>query len=139
MVVAAIFGLFGIGDVILGMNADPAIAESLTGIAWEDLQASSPETANLSHPSGRSLGSSILSPSILSMAITLTAFRPGERWAWYALLIWPLWNAAVLILFFTAKRHPDFSPPPPMLSAPVFFSITALALGLSYRKFLPRA
>jgi hypothetical protein len=30
--VGVIFGLFGIGDVLQGMNADPAIAESITGV-----------------------------------------------------------------------------------------------------------
>jgi hypothetical protein len=87
----------------------------------------------------RSLGASILVVSILSLAITLTAFRRGQRWAWYALWVWPLWNVAIFVLSFTAERHPDFPPPPPMLSAPVFFTVTLLALILSYRRFFPRA
>jgi hypothetical protein len=139
IVVAGIFALFGIGDVILGMNADPAIAESITGVHWEDVQATSPNIANLIDLSTRSQGLTLIVVSSLSIAITLAAFRRGERWAWYALWIWPIWNAAILILFYLAERHADFPPPPPMLSAPVFFTITLLALVLSYRKFFPRA
>jgi hypothetical protein len=55
------------------------------------------------------------------------------------LWIWPLWQAFIFIVFVTAPRQPDFPPPPPMLSAPVFFTVTLLALILSYRKFFPRA
>jgi hypothetical protein len=137
-VVGAIFGLFGLSDVILGMDADPAIAESIAGVAWEDLQASSPRIANLIDMYVRSLGAGLLVVSILSLTITLTAFRRGERWAWYALWVWPLWNVAIFGLSFTAQRHPDFPPPPPMVSAPVFFTVTTLALILSCGRFFPR-
>lgn len=139
IVVGATFGLFGLGDVILGMDADPAIAESITGVPWEDLQASSPQIANLIDMYVRSLGSVMLVVSILSLAITLTAFKRGARWAWYALWVWPLWNAAIFGLSFTAQRHPDFPPPPPLVSSPIFFTLTLLALILSYHKFFRRA
>jgi len=139
IVVAAIFVLFGIGDVIRGMDADPAIAESIAGVSWEAIQSSSPAIASLIDLMVRSQGFTIAILSILSIAITVYAFRLGQRWAWYALWIWPIWNAAIFLLFFTADRQSEFAAPPPMLSAPVFFGITLLALVLSYRKFFPRA
>jgi hypothetical protein len=86
----------------------------------------------------RSLGSAMLVVSILSLAITFTAFQRGERWAWYALWVWPLWNVAIFVLSVTAERHPDFPSPPPMISSPIFFAITLLALVLSFRKFFRR-
>jgi hypothetical protein len=139
IVVGAIFGLFGLSDMILGMDADPAIAESLAGIAWEDLQATQPRVANLVSMSSRSLGAAIFVVSILSMSITLTAFRRGERWAWYALWVWPLWNVAIFGLLYTAERYPGYPPPPPLISAPVFLVVTLLALILSHRRFFSRA
>ncbi len=139
IVIAVIFVLFGIGDVIRGMDADPAIAESIAGIPWEDLQDSSPAIAYLIDLMVRSQGFTIIVLSILSIAITLYAFKPGERWAWYALWIWPIWNLAIFLFFITADRQTGFTAPPPMLSAPVFFSITFLTLVLSYRKFFPKA
>ena len=138
LIVAGIFTLFGIGDVIQGMDADPAIAESITGVGWEDVQATSPTIADLIDLMVRAQGLSITVLSILSIAITVNAFRRGERWAWYALWIWPIWNLAIFLFFFTADRQTGYAAPPPMLSAPVFFSITFLALVLSYRKFFPR-
>ena len=139
IVVAVIFVLFGIGDVIRGMDADPAIAESIAGETWENVQSTSPALADLVDLVVRSQGFTITILSILSIAITLYAFRPGERWGWYALWIWPVWNVAIFLTIFTADRHSDFSAPPPMLSAPVFFSITFLALVLSYRRFFRKA
>jgi hypothetical protein len=68
----------------------------------------------------------------------LANFKRGERWAWYALWVWPLWNVAIFGLSFTAERQPGFPPPPPMISSPIFFTVTLLALILSYRKFYPR-
>jgi hypothetical protein len=138
IIVAVIFLLFGVGDVIRGMDADPAIAESIAGQSWEEAQRSSPKLANLIDLMVRGQGSTIAILAILSIAVTYYAFRPGERWAWYALWILPVWNAAIFLAFITAERQAGFAPPPPMLSAPVFFSITALALVLSYRRFFPR-
>lgn len=138
IVVAVVFVIFGIGDVIRGTDADPAIAESIAGEPWEEVQSTSPKLANLIDLMVRSQGFTIAILSILSIAITLYAFRPGERWAWYALWIWPIWNVAIFLSFFTADRQSDFAAPPPMLSAPVFFTITFLALVLSYRRFFPK-
>jgi hypothetical protein len=139
IVVQAIFLLFGVSDLIQGMNADPAIAESITGVPWEDLKSSNPQIGNLIDMYVRSLGAAILAISVLSLAITLVPYRHGDRWAWYALWVWPLWNVAIFALSFTAERHPDFPPPPPLVSAPVFFAVTLLALVFSYRKFFPRS
>lgn len=137
LVISVLFVLFGIGDVILGTNADPAIVESITGIEWDVLQAASHDVATFINLSARMLGLTLLCFSLLTVAITLTSFRQGHTWAWYALWIWPIWYASLFILTFTAERSPDFPPPPPMMSAPIFFLITALTLLLSYRRFFP--
>ena len=85
ILIAVIFGLFGIGDVILGMDADPAIAESITGVAWPELQASSHRIANLIDLYVRVVGMHLIILSIITVAITLVGFRQGEKWAWYVL------------------------------------------------------
>ena len=136
---SVVFMGFGIGDMILGMDADPAIGESITGIPWEELRALSPEIANLVDMQVRALGAAIFFLSILSLSITINAFRRGQRWAWYTLWIWPLWNAAIFLVFLLAERQPAFPPPPPMLSAPILFVIALAGLALTYRKFFPKA
>lgn len=138
LVISVILGLFGIGDIIQGMNADPAIANSMIGMAWEEVQASSHEMANLIDLQVRSGGSQLLVMAILSIAISLTGYRCGQQWAWYAFWAYPLFMALNFFIFVTADRQSDFPPPPPMISAPVFFIIAVLVLLLSYRKFFPR-
>jgi hypothetical protein len=138
LVISVILGLFGIGDIIQGMNADPAIANSMIGIAWEEVQASNHEMANLIDLQVRSGGSQLLVMAVLSIAISLTEYRRGQQWAWYAFWVYPLFMALNFFIFMTADRQSDFLPPPPMISAPVFFIIFVLVLLLSYRKFFPR-
>jgi hypothetical protein len=137
LIISGILGLFGIGDMIQGMSADPAIANSMTGVPWEELQKSSPKIANLIDLQVRSGGAQLLTLSILSIIICLTGYRRGERWAWYAFCSYPLYMVLAFIIFLTADRQADFPPPPPMLSAPVFFVICVLVLLLSYRRFSP--
>jgi len=138
LLISIILGLFGMGDILQGMSADPAIANSITGVAWEELQVSSPKIANLIDLQVRSGGSQLVMLSILSIAICLAGYRRGERWAWYTLWVFPIWTALAFVTFLTAERQPDFPPPPPMLSAPVFFVVSVLALLLPIRKFFPK-
>jgi hypothetical protein len=135
--VSAIFLLFGLGDIIRGMDADPAIAESITGVEWEALQASDPAMANMIDLGVRSSGMGIFFLSILSIAVILFAFRPGQRWAWVVMWIWPAWMALIFLSFFTADLQPGFPTPPPMLSAPFFLAVTLITLALTRRKFFP--
>lgn len=138
LVISVILGLFGIGDIMQGMSADPAIANSITGIVWEELQRSSPEIANLIDLQVRSGGAQLVTLSLLSIAICLTGYRRGEQWSWYAFWAYPLFMVLAFFIFVTADRQPDFPPPPPMISAPVFFIVSVLVLLLSYRKFFPQ-
>ena len=93
------------------MAAEPAIGESITGVPWEELQASSPKVANLIDMQVRYGEASMFILSLLSLAITIYAFRPGQRWAWYTLWILPLWNVAIFLTTFVAERQPGFPPP----------------------------
>jgi hypothetical protein len=133
--ISLIVALFGIGDIIRGM---PDSAESITGMTWTELQASSPKIANLIDLQVRSGGEQLIILSILSIAICLEGYRRGERWAWYAFWAWPLLSALAFIVYLTADRQPNFPPPPPMLSAPIFFIVSVLALLLPYRIFFPK-
>jgi hypothetical protein len=136
--ISIIIGIFGAGDILMGMNADPAIAESMTGMAWEELQATEPGAAHLIDRQVRLGGAQLATLSLLSIIICLVGYRQGERWAWYALWALPLWMVLVFVLFLTSDRQPDFPPPPPLISAPIFIVVSALALMLAYRKFFSK-
>lgn len=62
--------------------------ESFTGQSWSALVSASPKTVDwILLTAGRMFGVHILVMTVLLFAITLTSFRRGERWSWYALLI----------------------------------------------------
>lgn len=136
--VAIIFALFGLGDVISGTAADPAIVVAITGRTPEEIGAADPRLLVLVDQQVRAGGGAILVYGALVAAIAWTSFRQGERWAWYALWTVPLLNVLIFLIMYT---HTDFSTgvlPPPLVSAPVFLSITVVALLLPIRRFFPK-
>ncbi len=135
LIISLIFGLFGFGDLMQGMDADPAIAESIIGATWEQTQTTSPEVAQLIDMQVRAGGVQLIVLSALSIVVCLLGYRRGQRWAWYALWIFPVWMVSTFLLYFTANRSLDMPPPPPMISAPIFFVITVFTLLLTYRYF----
>ena len=58
-----------------------------TGERWSQLASASPKTAEFASILFRLYGSYNVAFGTLAVAITLTAFRRGETWAWWALLV----------------------------------------------------
>ncbi len=138
-VVAVIFALFGLGDILLATGADPAIVQGITGLTPEELGAISPEALKLANLQTRASGAIFLTFGLLAAIVAWTGFRRGERWAWYALLTLPLLNILIFVVMYVSV---DFSAgvlPPPLLSAPVFLAITGVGLLLPIRRFFPKA
>jgi hypothetical protein len=65
----------------------PAGFEGYTGGSWDQLVATAPKTAGYITLVFRMYGIYIVAFSLLGVAIATTAFRRGERWAWWALLV----------------------------------------------------
>jgi hypothetical protein len=65
----------------------PAGFEGYTGGSWQHLVATSPKTAGYITLVFRMYGIYIIAFSLLAIAIATTAYRRGERWAWWALLV----------------------------------------------------
>ena len=61
--------------------------EGYTGGSWQQLVATSPKTAGFITLIFRMYGIYIVAFSLLAIAIAATAYRRGERWAWWALLV----------------------------------------------------
>ena len=70
-----------------GMPILPAGYEGYTGQQWSQLASASPKTAEFASILFRLYGSYNVAFGTLAVAITLTAFRRGETWAWWALLV----------------------------------------------------
>jgi len=75
---------------LLGPNSAPILSaeyEGFTGYSWSDLITTSPKAAEFMTLVFRMYGIYGMAFSLMAIAITVTAFRGGDRWAWWALLI----------------------------------------------------
>jgi len=75
---------------LLGPNSMPILKaeyEGFTGYSWSELIATNPKTADLLTLVFRMYGIYGVGFSLMAIAIAITAFRRGEAWAWWALLI----------------------------------------------------
>lgn len=61
--------------------------EGFTAHSWSELNSNSPAIANFITLLFRMYGTFNVAFGVLAIAITLTAFRRGERWAWWTLLV----------------------------------------------------
>jgi hypothetical protein len=65
----------------------PAGFEGYTGGSWQHLVATSPKTAGYITLVFRMYGIYIVAFSLLAIVIAAKAYRRGERWAWWVLLV----------------------------------------------------
>jgi hypothetical protein len=65
----------------------PAGYEGFTGLSWQTLAATSPMTADYIGVLFRMYGVFNVAFGMMTMAIAVTAFRRGDRWAWWTLLV----------------------------------------------------
>ena len=131
-----VIGLFGIGDVFGGMDADPAISAGITGLTPNEIRATSAEIAGLIDWHVRSGGLQLIAMGIIWGVILVTPFRRGERWSWYVMWTFPLWTLAVSASFLFIELKPDEPVPPPAMSGWVFGALAGLILVLSRRAFI---
>ena len=127
--------VFGIGDVIRGEDAGPAIVEGLTGVTFEEIEAVSPEAAKVIDLQARSIGFLLVYMGVALAAILLFGFRRWHRWAWLTMWVLPLWAITVSISMFLVDRPEGVRLPPPMVSGPIFFAYGVFWLTVSYKGF----
>ncbi|TAL40436.1 MAG: hypothetical protein EPN92_14765 [Chitinophagaceae bacterium] len=65
----------------------PAGYEGYTNYSWSELVSMFPKASDYITLLFRLFGVSNITFAIMAIAITVTAFRRGERWAWWTLLI----------------------------------------------------
>ena len=69
-----------------GKTILPAAYEGLTKASWADLLATAPTAARYMNVLYRTYGMYNVAFGVTTTIIVLTAFRRGDRWAWWALL-----------------------------------------------------
>ena len=77
----------GLNQIFLPESLLENDAQLVTGMTWSELKALSPVVSNLVSWLYGSLGVLKTSWSIMVLAITLTGYRRGEKWAWYTMLL----------------------------------------------------
>jgi len=82
-IVVLIFGLIWTFAPGISVGQD---LQSFMGKPWLDFVASNAKIASFISLFGRVLGVQLIIIGILAIAITLTAYRRGEKWSWYVLL-----------------------------------------------------
>ena len=115
-------------DALIGNDVQHVIGMSLS-----ELEASSPESVELVRFLYGIIGNLKTSWALLVLAITLTGFRRGEKWAWYTLWLVPAVLVAQGIIHSILLG--DISE---MLQWIPTTSISLLGLLLPIRKFFPR-
>jgi hypothetical protein len=102
-------------------------------LSLSDLEMSSPVAMDFVFWIYGSLGLLKVSWSLFVLAITLTGFRGGEKWAWYT-----LWSVPALLvstgLFNTIYIGDVYQ----MLQWVPILSLSLVGLFLPYRKFFPK-
>jgi hypothetical protein len=108
-------------------------AQRITGISLSELKALSPAATKLIFWLFGTLGNLKISWSQFLIAITLTGYRKGEKWAWYTMWLAP----AVLVsqAIFDTIFLGDFNE---VLKWIPITTISVVGLLLPYRKFFPK-
>ena len=65
---------------------------------------------------------------LFGVLIAAYALRRGERWAWYAMSLWPLWMIAQTLRAWSSGKNAE------AISAVVLLVVALGALALSYRR-----
>src|SRR5262245_11030551 len=77
-------------DYLLGPGSKPILAagyEGFTGHSWQELMTTSPSAAAFMRVLFRVYGAYIVAFGLMATAVAATAFRRGEPWSWWALLV----------------------------------------------------
>jgi hypothetical protein len=138
--------LFAIGVIFLvtgvphalGINTDPETVQRISGMTIDQLKESNPAFFNLYSFYFRFGGLSDLAFAFFIIVISLTAFRKGEKWAWYANWFLPAYfigSAAITMsIESTLSIESNLSM---LLPIATFAILSLLGLLLPYRKFFP--
>jgi hypothetical protein len=108
-------------------------AQSVTGMPWSELEASSPEAADFVVFVYGQMGLLKISWSFFVLVIALTGYRRTEKWAWYV-----MWSVPALLVcdaLFSVVYIDDVSQ---TLQFIPITTITLLGLLLPYRRFFPK-
>ncbi len=131
LAILAVVGLIFAILLILEVPLDPSFLQGQLGQSVSSFSASNPKAYSAILSTARDAGAALLGFSIAGIGISITAFRRGERWAWYVFLYLPIY-----LLYVTVETYAFGGVNWPLYA--VFVLVSLAALLLPYRKFFPR-
>jgi len=120
---------------MLGFNTDPALVETISGQTIDELKLSSPMFFDLYNFYFRSGGLSDLGFGFLLIVISLFAYRPGQKWAWYSFWLIPAFFLSFIVLSSTLPSESQSILYPPLI---VLIILSLVGLLLPFRIFFPK-
>jgi hypothetical protein len=132
--------LFAIGVIFLvtgvphalGINTDPETVQRISGMIIDQLKDSNPAFFNLYSFYFRFGGLDDLGFGFFITVISMTAYRKGEKWAWYALWFLPAYFIGSAAITMSIESSLSL-----LLPITMFAILSLLGLLLPYRKFFP--
>ncbi len=132
LAIGAFFLVLGFAGIFAGAGWIPpdyvAPVQTISGMTWSQIQSTSPAGAKYITSITGALGYAALGFGIFTITVSATAYRRGERWAWYVMLYWPLISLGVIAGALNGGA-PLFA---------VFLILSLIGLLLPYRKFFPK-
>jgi hypothetical protein len=104
---------------VIGLTADPGITVAITGLTPDELRAASPEGYRLADFMVRTQGVTLAAFGLLLATVLRWPYRAGQRWAWKAAFVVPIWSVSVPIMYLASGLAPGVPPAPPMISGPI--------------------
>lgn len=134
-ILAVLVAVFGVSDVLIGVTGDPGITVAITGRTPDELRAVSPEGYRLADFLVRMQGVTLMAFGLLLTTVLWWPYRGGQRWAWRAAFILPIWSVSVPVMYLTFGLAPGVPPAPPMVSGPIIAALSAATLVADRRRF----
>lgn len=122
---------------IAGAEAEQDTIKRMLGMSWDELSQSNPSFAHYVNAQTMIIGLLLFGFSLFIVTVSVTGYRRGHKWAWYA-----MWNTTVyyvltsLILFSEGEVFTSDALTPELL---VFCLLgTVLFQLMGYPRFFPR-
>jgi hypothetical protein len=140
VVISAIIFLFGLTDFFAGGSTfgegEASTFQRMTGVTWQSIMAS--PVASQIDWMVRAQAIWMMGVGVLSGLIAAIPFRRGERWAWFAMAVWPVTLVLIDLNILFSIKHVAAGIPPPLVSGAIFIVLSLLALALTFRTAFPR-
>jgi hypothetical protein len=133
--VGVLLALFGAVDVLSGADADPAIAQGLTGRSPADIRAEDPVGYRMFDFFARTQGLLLVAFGVLFTAVVAIPYRSGRRWAWWAAWVFPGWTIGIVALYVWSGLASGAPLPPPLVSGPILGGIAILVILVDRSRF----